>query len=566
MPLFLVFALYFLLFTLSPVRADELEDIEKKLGDLRHQMEFSKAATTPLESTLSKLKAQLVEVQSRISIVEQEVARKEKEVAEGENILADTQDLLAQRVRAFYIRSSFYSPLSVFFSKKQIAEWTRELTYQERVTRGDKETITDMVVYIKDLEEKKKNLETEKARLARVKEETDKQAAFLGEEVGKAKAFQAKLAGEIASLTARQKQLLAQKLASLNLPTSLGAGPLYCTDDRKIDPGFRPAFVFFTFGIPHRVGLNQYGAFGRAKAGQSYQEILRAYFDNINFEKRDPNLRIKVQGYGEKGLDEYLLGIYEMPGDWPLEALKAQVVAARSYALAYTNNGANEICTSQTCQVYKGGNKGGNWEQAVRATQGEVMVAGGQVITAWYASTFGGYAFTSGDVGWNSKPWTKRLRDTQGEVSSFSDLLSRAYDRDSPCIYAAQGFRPEYAKSAWLKQEEVADITNVLLLAKSDSGTQQHLTQVDRPNPDRDETWNADRVKQELRNRGISPFNSISNISLDWDRGVGRITSVTISGDAGNSLFGGDEFKTFFNLRAPANIQIVGPLFAVERK
>ena len=92
--------------------------------------------------------------------------------------------------------------------------------------------------------------------------------------------------------------------------------------------------------------MNQYGALGRAKAGQNYHQILESYFAGVGFEKRDPNMRIKVQGYGEMALDDYLLGIYEMPGSWPIEALKAQVVAARSYALSYTNNGAKEICTT----------------------------------------------------------------------------------------------------------------------------------------------------------------------------------------------------------------------------
>ena len=312
--------------------------------------------------------------------------------------------------------------------------------------------------------------------------------------------------------------------------------------------------------------MNQYGAYGRAKAGQSYKDILNAYFTNFSFEKRDPNTKIKVQGFGEKTLEEYLLGIYEIPGDWPIEALKAQVIAARSYALAYTNNGEKEICTTQACQVYKGGNKGGNWEKAVKETEGEVMVSGGQVVTAWYASTAGGYTFTSADVGWNNRAWTKRLRDTTGDVNSFSDLFDKAYDKESPCFYAAQGFRNEYGKSAWLKSNEVADIANVLLLAKQDSSVQSHLTQVDKPNPDGVDTWDFERVKQELRSRGGNPYSNISSISVDWDKGIGKTTSITVSGDAGTNTFNAEEFKNFFNLRAPANIQIVGPLFNAEKK
>lgn len=562
----LSFVICFLL-SVSYVSADELSEIEKKLSDLKSALTQSIAATTPLEKNLDKLEENLADIQRRTALIENEVKIKEQQVNEGEKLLVFAEELLSQKVRQIYKASAQIGSSGLFLLLHQnLSSALRQFGYQKAVLASDRDTIVKVVLYIKDLEQKKQQLEGEKARLTKIKEETDKQAAFLQKEIGGAKKYQAEISTQIAKLSARQQQILAEKLSSLNLPTSLGAGPLICTDDRKLDPGFRPAFAFFTYGIPHRVGLNQYGALGRAKAGQNYQDILKAYYNGIEFTKKDPNMKIKVQGHGEKNLDDYLLGIYEMPESWPIEALKAQVVAARSYALAYTNNGANEICTTQACQVYKGGNKGGNWEAAVKATSGEVMVAGGEAIKAWYASTFGGFAFTSGDVWGSDRSFTKRMRDTNGDVGSFSDLTDKSYDKESPCFYAAQGWRSEFGKSAWLKGSEVADIVNILLLAKKDSGTQQHLSQVDKPNPDGVDTWDADRVRQELKARGTSPYNNISDVSVDWDKGLGKTTTVNVSGDGGGSSFNGDEFKSFFNLRAPANIQIVGPLYNIERK
>lgn len=565
----LLLVLCYLLFVQFPssIKADELSDIEKKLSDLKHALELSMAATTPLEKNLDKLQENLDSIKARINLIEKEVDNKQKQVAEGEKLLVLAEELLSQKVRQLYKNSSAYSSYRIFFLLNQnIEDAVRQFGYQRKIVEGDRDTIVKLVMYVRDLEDKKKQLEEEKLRLDKIKKETDEQAAFLAKEIAGAKKYQSAVSSQIASLSARQNELLAQKLASLNLPTSLGAGPLFCTDDRNLDPGFRPAFAFFTFGIPHRVGLNQYGAYGRAKGGQNYKDILKAYYANIDFQKKDANTKIKVQGYGETKLEDYLLGIYEMPGDWPIEALKSQVVAARSYALAYTNNGANEICTTQACQVYKGGNKGGNWEQAVRQTEGEIMTSGGETVKAWYASTFGGYTFTSGDVWGSDRGWTKRSRDTNGDINSFSDLFDRAYDRESPCFYAAQGFRSEYNKSAWLKEDEVADIVNVLLLAKKDSSTQSHLAQEGKSNPDGVDTWDKGRVKLELSNRGIKTYNSISGITIDWDKGMGKTSSISISGDAGSASFDGGEFKNFFNLRAPANIQIVGPLYNIERK
>ncbi|HLC94806.1 MAG TPA: SpoIID/LytB domain-containing protein [Patescibacteria group bacterium] len=567
---FFIIVLVFLGTTLW-VKGDELDDINSQLEKLKRELDQSQKATAPLETTLTQLEKDLARIRSRIGYLKKEIARREKEVQAGEEALLAQKILLNERTKMYYIHArKMGTMLFALVSDDNTATSFQNFFYQKTLVDQDKDTIVKTVVHIKNLEEKKRNLEFEKIRLADIEKEVDKQSVFLSGEVTKAKKYQAELSSRIAVLSTRQKQLIAAKLAGLNLPTSLGAGPLYCTDDRKIDPGFSPGFAFFTFGIPHRVGMNQYGALGRSQAGQSYQDILRAYFDGVSFEKRDANMRIKVQGFGEMGLDEYLLGIHEMPADWPMEALKAQVVAARSYALSYTGNGAKEICTTQQCQVYCPSNtkcnKGGNWEAAVRQTEGEIMVRDGQAITAWYASTSGGYTFTSADVGWNSRPWTKRVRDTTGDVGSFGDLFERAYDKSSPCFYAAQGWRSEYGKSAWLKGEEVADIANVILLVRRDGGTREHLYQTDKSNPAGTDNWDKERVRQELRNRGENPYASVSDIGIDWDKGVGKTNSITINGDAGSRNFDGAEFKNFFNLRAPANIQIVGALYNVERR
>ena len=156
--------------------------------------------------------------------------------------------------------------------------------------------------------------------------------------------------------------------------------------------------------------------------------------------------------------------------------------------------------------------------------------------------------------------------DTGSNIASFSDLQNNAYDKDSPWFYCDWGSRSDYGKTAWLKPEEMADIINVLLLIQKDSGTKEHLYQTDKPNPAGTDTWDAGKVRQELSSRGGTPFNNISGISVGVDFGFGQTNSVNINGDAGSVSFGGSDFKTYFNLRAPANIQIVGPLYNVERK
>src|SRR3989344_5747350 len=546
--------------------SDELSDITKQIEDLTTSLNQSLKATAPLESQLTSLKKQIVGIKNRLTFIENDITVKEKNINDGYKDLAKQELILNRAIRDFYIKSYYNSPLWVFFSSSSVTDITQILAYQKAATNQNKAIITNIALTTQDLEAKKKNLENEKKQLSSLEASLDEQSAKLDEVVSGAKKYQAGLSSKIAELSAKQQEILGQRLASLNIPRSAGTAAPACIDDRDKDPGFAERLAFFTYGVPNRTGLNQYGAKSRA-ATQGHEDILRAYYEGISFETRS-NINIKVQGYGEMPLETYLLGIYEMPEDWPMEALKAQVIAARSYALAYTNNGAGEICTTQSCQVYKQPNKTGQWKTAVEQTAGKVMVNGGQVIKAWYSSTHGGYVLSTSELpGWSATSWTKHVIDTTtGSAGSFSDLNNNAYDKDSPWFYCDWGSRSQYNKTAWLKSEEVADIVNVILLARADSGTKEKLYQTDKPHPFGGEVWNEDRVKSELRSRNINPYTSVSDVSVSVDFGEGRVNSVTVLGDAGGTSFSGSEFKDWFNLRAPANIQIVGPLFNIEEK
>jgi len=554
---------------------DECRDKIAKCQEAWSQMEKAKK---PHADALKKMEADIVAFQARITGIEKELLKKAAAIAEGEKELGDVLLLAGVRIRQFYIRSSTSVPMLTLLSSTNVGSALRSYAYQQAVTSEDKKVITQTAMLVKDLEDRKKKLEKENATLSSLKDDLDVRAVSVRKLVGEATAYQTKLTSLIASLTTQQKSFLAAKLSGLNLPSSLGAGPLFCTDDRKLDPGFRPAFAFFTFGIPHRVGMNQYGALGRAQAGQSAEDILRAYFNDFEFVSGKEGENITIKGTNEFGqtfdesmnIEEYLKHVHEMPTSWPPGALQAQAIAARSYGFAI-QRAKGYVLPSQSDQVVKKELNAQNWIDAVNATKGKIMAQGGNPIKAWFASTSGGYTFNSGDVWIANTSYTKRMRDTNGDVGSFSDLLSKAYDKDSPCFYAAQGFRNEYAKSAWLKSEEVVDIANVILLVRKDSANACFVYQPDKnpppPNPNegcpQTGNWNESKVKQEL---GSGAFNTVNSISIEANFASGETTKVIISGDIGTKEFDGKEFKNYFNLRAPANIQIVGPLFNVEKK
>lgn len=534
----------------SSLTLDQISSCLDNLGKAKVQ---SEKATKPLED-------QVKAIQARVAFIQNDLVVKEKSIEDGYKNLEKQYMILNQTIKDYYIKSYYNSPLLILLTTNSANELTQILGYQKAATDRDKAIITNVVISITTLEERKKELENEKTNIVIVKAKLDKI-------VTEAKVYQATLANQISSLSAKQQEILSQRLASLNIPlyASTSGG---CSSDltNGKDPGFSNAFGFFSYGVPNRIGLNQYGAWGRAKAGQGYEEILRAYYNFDSIEKRDA--QINVEGYQSYSLDDYVKRVYEVPDSWTdndMAALKAQAIAARSYALAYTNNGSGSICTTQQCQVFKPDPKGGNWEQAVNATSGLVIVQGGNPIKAWFSSTHGGYVHSSGDIGWSQTSWTKNAQDATSNIGSFSDLKNNAYDKDSPWFYCDWGARSQYGGTAWLKSDEVADIANVLLLVQADGSTKEHLYQPDKPNLAGTDTWDGSRVKQELQNRHITPFTSVSNISVSTDFGSGNTTSVTVSGDKTQN-FSASDFKTYFNLRAPNNIQIVGPLYNVEQR
>ncbi len=108
------------------------------------------------------------------------------------------------------------------------------------------------------------------------------------------------------------------------------------------------------------------------------------------------------------GLEQYLYGVVpaEVPDDWPAEVLKAQAVAARSYALATRKTGgAFDLYPDVRSQVYRGvDEEEDSTNDAVDETAGEVLMYGGRLIIAYFHSTSGGRTASVVDVWPGSKP------------------------------------------------------------------------------------------------------------------------------------------------------------------
>ncbi len=116
-------------------------------------------------------------------------------------------------------------------------------------------------------------------------------------------------------------------------------------------------------------------------------------------------------------LDEYLYSVVgsEMPTSWPLEALKAQAVTARSYALYQRQGSANtvfDVGNTTRWQVYHGIEKeAASTQAAVQETRGQVLTHNGQIINAVFHSSSGGHTANVEDVWVTPLPYLRGVPD-----------------------------------------------------------------------------------------------------------------------------------------------------------
>lgn len=251
--------------------------------------------------------------------------------------------------------------------------------------------------------------------------------------------------------------------------------------------------VFSGHGWGHGVGLSQYGAYGYAQHGYTYDQIVAHYFpgtdlepavsktirvllasgassltisssgplsvtDSSGFSYALPDLSVKLTSslelvltagsdkvalsgpltftadtaplvfagreyrgklrvivVGDKlrlvnyvGLENYLYGVVpcESPHDWPAEALRAQAVVARTYALTSINSGSDfDVYKDTRSQVYLG--ISGEYPEstaAVKDTSGEAVYYEGELAQTFFFSTSGGQTSAIQDAWPKAKP------------------------------------------------------------------------------------------------------------------------------------------------------------------
>ena len=519
-------------------------DIDYCLAKIQEQLDALTPAHETNKQELAKLKVQLSSISKQIVGVSSQLKKVEADIAQREEDLAYAKEIFEEKTANHYKFIRLYDPLMPFLSSTDASEAFREINFRQIAADEDRRTMEAYAQDLANLKSDKEALEKNKASLSSIQAKVDSQADFLAGEVEKTEAY-------LTTLTSRQNELLALKAGGFS--TSVGDTPATlepCSgapgSANFCDPGFRPAFAAFSFGAPHRTGMSQYGAYGRS---------ISAYCQGGDLRKDYPSpATINVSGYGSIPFeDNYLLGIYEVPESWGnsggFEALKAQAVAARSYALSVTNGGSGTICPTESCQVYKPQLKSGKWREAVQATRGWVMMKGGSPATTYYASTSGG--FTISQWGWSG------IKDTSG------DWPGTAYEKVSASPWFYKGWYKSRGGSTcgrshpWLNSEETADIINAWQVLYRGGGDASRVSPIDTA------CWGGNPYsKSELA--GIGGYTSASSVSVIYSNS-GSTLSVTFGTNKGSISVSGEELKRAFNLRAPGYIGLKSTLFNIEK-
>lgn len=159
------------------------------------------------------------------------------------------------------------------------------------------------------------------------------------------------------------------------------------------------------------------------------------------------------------GLEDYVKGVlpYEMNGDWPLEALKAQAVCARTYALnninAYCDNGF-DLRNDTYSQVYRGmTGTTESTDNAAELTGGMLVRYRGAVCKVYYMSSDGGSTDSSANVFSQRRAYLSGTEDPYEADIDFYNKTWKSELRSESIIYRLSRYGHELA--------EIAEINSV---------------------------------------------------------------------------------------------------------
>lgn len=566
----------------SPIYSQSADELETIIKQKEEELNKQKTYLSDIEKRIKEIGSSNYSLTEQVNLLNKEITKlqteidkRNSEIGEKLRIIDEKQLLLSRKknsldlVSAQLYMQSRYNDGQFLFSFSSLNDMLKTLFVKKSAINILKEDIEEITGEFVNLVELKKSLEDEKIQLDKEKKELDQSYALviaeknrvqkeLNAQIAQQKNLKRTINGLSTQLSDLQYQLIVVRQGGTHVnPDSVPTN----VDFNSSLAGFKANAPSGSFGIfsigayTHRNGMSQWGARARANGGQNYEQILNAYYPGKAFRtgsvviggvEQSIMTNISTTTYGMLNFEnDYLLRLNEVPESWPMEVLKAQAIAARTFAINYTRNGSKAICTDEHCQVIGKGQKTGPWKQAVEATRGIVLTDGsGSPFSTQYAAVHGGWSNTSG---WDTT-------DKTGE----GDWMSRAWDSISGVswfykIWYRSGYSESGStcnRSSWLSQTETADLINAYQVWVASNRTDSRIM----PILDACHFTGNPYTQAELRNLAVKPVTSISSVIVSNSNG--STNTVTFTTNAGIFVIPANDFKTIYNLRAPGYLRI----------
>jgi len=576
------FVALFVLSWSSPIYSNTAEELENEINRKTEELNRNKSSLSAIEKRIAEISGSNYTLSEKVNLLNTEIAKLQKEIDTKSVAIEEKLKLIDEKQELINIKKELFDMVStelymqsrhdgaqLIFSFSNLDNLLQNLFVRKSaisILRTDIEKISGEFASLSEmkegLEEEKKTLDEQKKDLddsyALVLAERNKLQKELNTQLTTKKNVIKSINGLSAELSDLQYQLIVVRQGGTHVnPDSVPISGDY----NSTLAGFNANAPVGSFGVfsigayTHRNGMSQWGARARANAGQNYQQILGAYYPGRIFRNNTvvvsgvvENImtNIPTTTYGTLNFEgDYLLRIQEVPESWPMEVLKAQAIAARTYAINYTQNGRRAICTTESCQVAGPSPKTGAWKTAVEATRGLILTdAGGASFSAQYAAVHGGWG---NQIGWDT---------TDG--AGNGDWMSRAWDRLSNVSWFYKAwYRQGYSDSSstcgrnpWLSQAEMADLINAYQVWIAKNRNDSRII----PIFDACNSTGNPYTHAELRSLATKPVTSVSSAIVSSSNGSS--TSVVFTTNAGVITMGGNDFKTIFNLRAPGHLRI----------
>lgn len=176
-------------------------------------------------------------------------------------------------------------------------------------------------------------------------------------------------------------------------------------------------------------------------------------------------------------VEEYLLGVIssEMPVQFPDEALRAQAVLARTYALKLKGKHSHygyDLCDMQNCQVYGGVRaEHSRANEAVLSTWGETLQYKNKPIESVFSANSGGLTQDAAHAGWNNTPYLTSVSDyLDFDVTNLQPYQLKKLLQYSPLSYGQYGRKRDPSAFRWALVVSAKDLRQIIKRYKKDIG------------------------------------------------------------------------------------------------